>query len=249
MTITPSPVLHVDSLRQRYGATTALDDVTLSIGHGESVAVMGPSGSGKTTLLHSMAGIVVPQGGAVTLDVPGGPITLSVATENQRTVLRRAHLGFVFQQGLLLPELTALENVAIAAMLAGSTRREAERAAAALLERLGLQGLEERRIGQLSGGQAQRVAIARSQVNRPSITFADEPTGALDSVTSEEVMTALLEATTGRGTTLVVVTHDEIVAARCSRIVRLHDGRLIDDTAGPATAHPAPNPVLVGGNR
>ncbi|KLU08582.1 MULTISPECIES: ABC transporter ATP-binding protein [unclassified Kocuria] len=238
ITSTAPPALHAHRLHQAYGAATALDGVTLTVHHGESVAVMGASGCGKTTLLHCLAGIVVPDRGGVTLDVPGGPVTLSAASADQRAVLRRSHLGFVFQQGLLLPELTALENVAVAAMLAGTSRREAERAGAGLLGRLGLDGLGGRRIGQLSGGQAQRVAIARSQVNRPAVTFADEPTGALDSRTSEEVMSLLLAATSGAGTTLVVVTHDESVAARCARVVRMRDGRVVSD-AVPAGAVPA----------
>jgi len=135
----------------------------------------------------------------------------------------------VFQQGLLLPELTAIENVALPLLLSGASRTAAERNAAAWLAALGLGGFEQRRIGQLSGGQAQRVAIARAQVTGASVVFADEPTGALDSRTSGEVMDALLTATTGRGRSLVVVTHDEGVAARCSRLLRLADGRIVAD--------------------
>ena len=149
----------------------------------------------------------------------------------QRAALRRERFGFVFQQGLLLPELTAGENVALPLMLAGMPRAEAETQAAGWLAHLGLAGLDSRRLGELSGGQAQRVAIARSQVGSTQVTFADEPTGALDQHTSREVLEALLGATVGRGRTLVVVTHDENVASMCSRTVRLQDGRVVSDTA------------------
>jgi putative ABC transport system ATP-binding protein len=144
--------------------------------------------------------------------------------------LRRENFGFVFQQGLLLPELTALENVAIALMITGRGRAESTERAASWLAALGLAGLEDRRIGELSGGQAQRVAIARAQVTGAEVVFADEPTGALDSRTSGDVMDALLWATTQQGRTLVVVTHDAEVAARCSRTLSVRDGRLV--TAG-----------------
>ena len=159
--------------------------------------------------------------------------------ESGRTALRREVFGFVFQQGLLLPELTAVDNVALAAMLAGMTRAQATQHAHSWLQRLGLTDHLDKRIGQLSGGQAQRVAIARAQVTQPVVTFADEPTGALDSRTSTEVLSELLNSTTGRGATLVLVTHDESVAARCSRVVRLADGAIIADSAQ-APAHQAP---------
>lgn len=156
--------------------------------------------------------------------------------EGERAKVRRTALGFVLQEHLLLPELTAVENAALPLLLQGMRRPDAERHAATWLATLGLAGLEQRRIGQLSGGQAQRVAIARAQVTGAPVVFADEPTGALDSATSSDVLGALLQATTGQGRTLVMVTHDPDVARRCSRIVRLRDGRIVDDSAAPAGA-------------
>jgi putative ABC transport system ATP-binding protein len=216
------------------GSTTpALDGVDLDVAAGESVAVMGASGSGKTTLLHCLAGILAPTAGDVTVATRGGPVALGTLDDAGRSRLRREDLGFVFQQGLLLDELTALENVAVARMLVGVPRAQAEAEAVQQLARLGLAGLEQRRLGQLSGGQAQRVAIARAQVNGARVVFADEPTGALDSATSAEVLDLLL-ASVAEGRTLVVVTHDAEVAARCARTVVLRDGRVVADTTATA---------------
>lgn len=238
MSTSSAPVLSAAGLVMQYGDLRALDDVSLTIHGGESVAVMGASGSGKTTLLHCLAAILAPDTGSVVLRAPGAePLELVGLDEGARARVRRTMLGFVFQEHLLLPELTAVENAALPLLLQGQRRQDAERHAAAWLAALGLAGLEQRRIGQLSGGQAQRVAIARAQVTGAPVVFADEPTGALDSATSAEVLTALLNATTGQGRTLVMVTHDAEVARRCSRVVRLRDGRIIDDSAAvPAAA-------------
>ncbi len=221
-----SVVLEAQYLDKFYGPTAALSAASLSIGASESLAIMGASGSGKTTLLHCLAGIIPPDRGRVLLRLGGTETDIAALDERRRSQLRRETFGFVFQQGLLIPELTALENVAIAPMLSGVARRVAEDNARQWLGWLGLAGLEDRRIGQLSGGQAQRVAIARAQVTGASVVFADEPTGALDSRTSDEVMDALLRSTTAQGRALVVVTHDADVAARCSRTVHMRDGRI-----------------------
>lgn len=235
------PLIVADSLIKTYGPTRALAGVSTVIGAGESVAVMGPSGSGKTTLLHCLSGILAADSGSIELLVAGS-IRVDGLDAAGRARLRRERLGFVFQQGMLVPELTAVENVALPLMLNGVDRAQAEARASQWLAVLGLPGLEERRIGQLSGGQAQRVAIARAQVTDPAIVFADEPTGALDSRTAQEVMGALLESTTGRGRTLVVVTHDLNVARTCGRILTLADGRIVADQRRPApTAHGASN--------
>lgn len=156
--------------------------------------------------------------------------------------LRREEFGFVFQQGMLLPELTALENVALALMLNGTDRTTSEARAAEWLAALGLAGMEQRRLGELSGGQVQRVAIARAHVTGARIVFADEPTGALDSATSNEVLDVLLQSVAANGRTLLVVTHDPNVAARCQRVVELRDGRIVADTgcAVPPPSQPAP---------
>ncbi|MBF4562059.1 ABC transporter ATP-binding protein [Microbacterium sp. VKM Ac-2870] len=222
-----APVLSATGLLKRYGDLLALAGVDVTISAGESVAVMGASGSGKTTLLHCLAAIIPPDAGSVRLNAPNAaPVELVGMTENQRSAVRRTQLGFVFQEHLLLPELTAVENAALPLLLQGMPRTPAEARAAGWLAALGLSGMEQRRIGQLSGGQAQRVAIARAQVTGAPIVFADEPTGALDSRTSDEVMSALLHATTGQGRSLVVVTHDPGVAARCDRTLQMVDGRI-----------------------
>lgn len=226
-------IITAGNVTKHFNQTYALAGVDLTIGLGESLAIMGPSGSGKTTLLHCLAGIISPDSGRIRLSPTDRSAAAEITSlkESGRTALRREVFGFVFQQGLLLPELTAIDNVALAAMLAGMNRSDATQHARAWLDRLGLSEHGHKRIGQLSGGQAQRVAIARAQVTQPVVTFADEPTGALDSRTSNEVLTELLGSTVGRGSTLVVVTHDENVAARCSRVVRLADGRIVADSA------------------
>lgn len=239
------PVLSARNLTKTYGATTALAGLSLDIRAGESVAIMGASGSGKTTLLHVLAGIVRPDSGQVHLNLPGQGVQVEALNEAARSRLRREAFGFVFQQGLLIPELTALENVAVALMLNGTPRPAAEQAAADWLQSLGLGGMEQRRIGELSGGQAQRVAIARAQVTGAGVIFADEPTGALDSGTSAEVMQVLLQSTTGTGKTLIVVTHDDGVAASCARVLTMRDGRLTGDSAGGI----APGKAMHGGIR
>lgn len=238
-TATIPAILTARALSKHYGSGIALSNVDLDIFPGESVAIMGASGSGKTTLLHTLAGITAPDSGSV--NYAGKEVT--ALSESLRSQLRREAFGFVFQSGLLIPELTALENVALALMLNGVSRRDAEPPAAAWLAHLGLSGLEGRRIGELSGGQAQRVAIARAQVTGARIVFADEPTGALDSTTSAEVMGALLDASCGRGHTLILVTHDPSVASRCSRTLYMHDGVL----SGARSSHPQEAPVPPGG--
>ncbi|MGO3151851.1 MAG: ABC transporter ATP-binding protein [Galactobacter sp.] len=215
-------------LLKTYGTTHALAGVDLDVAPGEALAVMGTSGSGKSTLLLTLAGIERPDAGQVDYNGSGGrSMDIAALNEGERSKLRRAEFGFVFQEGLLIPELTAVENVALPLMVAGSPRLSAETQAAGWLAQLGLAGMETRRLNELSGGQAQRVAIARAQVGGARVVFADEPTGALDSRTSSEVMDVLLTSTVGRGATLIVVTHDAQVAARCDRTVTMQDGRLV----------------------
>jgi putative ABC transport system ATP-binding protein len=183
---------------------------------------MGPSGSGKSTLLHCLAGILVPEEGEVWF----GGRRLDTLSDERRSALRRDAFGFVFQSGQLVPELTAEENVALPLLLAGTRRGPAMSAARAWFGRLGLDGLEGRRSGELSGGQAQRVALARGLVAGPRILFADEPTGSLDSVAGELVMTLLTAAVREDGTTVILVTHDVRVAAYADREVIVRDGRV-----------------------
>jgi putative ABC transport system ATP-binding protein len=186
------------------------------------VAITGPSGSGKSTLLHCLAGVLVPDAGVVALD--GKPI--STRNEAERSLLRLTAFGFVFQFGQLLPELSARDNVSIPLLLAGRKRREALELADSWLDRLGLHGMEHKRPGELSGGQAQRVAIARALVMKPRVLFADEPTGALDSLSAEAVMGLMLEQVRAEGTTVVIITHDPRTAAYADREVIIRDGQV-----------------------
>ncbi|WP_432482523.1 ABC transporter ATP-binding protein [Kineococcus esterisolvens] len=213
------------------GATRALDGVDVTLGAGESVAVTGPSGSGKTTLLHCLAGILRPTAGSVQL----AGADLAAMSDARRTALRRSDFGFVFQSGQLLPELPAQENAALPLMLGGVDRRTATARARDVLASLGLSGLQERRPGQLSGGQAQRVAIARALVGSPKVVFADEPTGALDQGTGEEVLHTLTGAVRAAGAALVVVTHDPAVARWCGRTLAMRDGRVVREFRAPAS--------------
>ena len=204
--------------------TLALNHVDFTLREGESVAVMGPSGSGKSTLLHALAGIIRPTAGTVTFR----GANLTAMPDAARTKLRRSAFGFVFQSGQLLPELPAVENIALPMMLGGVDYRRATDAAILWLERLGLRALAGQRPGEMSGGQMQRVAIARALCVQPAVVFADEPTGALDQATGREVMSILMEASRANGAAVVVVTHDPNVAAFCDRTITMQDGRLAD---------------------
>ncbi|KMS76190.1 ABC transporter ATP-binding protein [Streptomyces viridochromogenes] len=217
-----STVLAGYGLVKKYGPTTALAGVDVEVRERDSLAIMGPSGSGKSTLLHTLAGIIRPNEGQVLLRGE----RVDNLGENRLSALRRKRFGFVFQFGQLLPELPAEENVALPLMLEGTPRRQAVDRARRWFAPLGLEGLEQRRPGQLSGGQAQRVAIARALVAEPDVVFADEPTGALDQRTSEEVIRLLTSVTRASGAALVMVTHDADVAAHCDRILQVRDGRI-----------------------
>jgi putative ABC transport system ATP-binding protein len=205
-----------------FGETPALRGASMSAAPGEVLAVMGPSGSGKSTLLHCLAGILVPAAGEVWFDGR----RVDAMTETTRSTLRRERFGFVFQFGQLVPELTAVENVALPLLLGGTRRSAAVQRARGWFERLGLDGLEQRRSGELSGGQAQRVALARGLVAGPEVLFADEPTGSLDSLTGEHVMNLLVAAAREEGTTVILVTHEPRVAAYADRDVIVRDGRV-----------------------
>jgi putative ABC transport system ATP-binding protein len=205
-----------------FGQTPALRGATVSVAPGEILAVMGPSGSGKSTLLHCLAGILIPDSGEVRFDGR----RVDRMGEAERSALRRDRFGFVFQFGQLVPELTAEENVALPLLFSGIRRGAALEQARPWFGRLGLDGLEQRRSGELSGGEAQRVALARGLVARPQVLFADEPTGSLDSLTGEHVMNLLAAAAREQGTTVVLVTHEARVAAYADREVIVRDGRV-----------------------
>jgi putative ABC transport system ATP-binding protein len=214
------PVLAAHGVTRSFGATEALRGADLTVGYGEVLAVMGPSGSGKSTLLHCLAGILRPDAGEVWF---AGKRTDQLG-ERARTELRRRSFGFVFQFGQLVPDLPAIENVMLPLLLAGRSRAVAREQAAAMLDRLELDGLGQRRPGELSGGQAQRVAVARALVTRPEVIFADEPTGSLDSLAGLRVMQLLTGAARDQGATVVLVTHEARVAAYSDREVVVRDG-------------------------
>ena len=203
------------------GELTILDDVGFAVNAGEAVAIVGASGSGKSTLLSLLAGLDRPTQGEVEL----AGVTLSTLDEDGRAKLRGERVGFVFQSFQLLPALTALENAMLPLELRGE--RNPERAARAVLERVGLGERLTHYPRQLSGGEQQRVALARAFVTKPEVLFADEPTGNLDAATGDAVIDLLFEMNSQSGTTLVLVTHDEHLAARCTRTLRLDHGRLV----------------------
>ncbi|MEV7077390.1 ABC transporter ATP-binding protein [Streptomyces sp. NPDC093516] len=224
MTLPDGSLLTAQDLRKVYGPTTALDGAEFSIHPGEVVAVMGPSGSGKSTLLHCLAGIVMPDSGSIVYK--GREVT--AMSDAERSALRRSEFGFVFQFGQLVPELTCVENVALPLRLNGSPRKEAEKAALAWMERLEVDDLRRKRPGEVSGGQGQRVAVARALVTDPRVVFADEPTGALDSFNGERVMELLTDAARSASTAVVLVTHEARVAAYSDREIVVRDGRSRD---------------------
>ncbi|WP_033370147.1 ABC transporter ATP-binding protein [Hymenobacter norwichensis] len=221
-------VLTVENLTKSYtsgGRTlTVLESVSFALQAQDTFAIVGPSGSGKTTLLGLCAGLDRASSGSVSLN----GIVLDNLNEDQRAAVRNEHVGFIFQNFQLLPTLTALENVLVPLELRGV--RNGTRTAEELLERVGLAGRGHHYPTQLSGGEQQRVSLARAFVNRPKILFADEPTGNLDADTSARVVELLFELNREAGTTLVLVTHDLELAARTQRIVRIKGGAMLSDT-------------------
>ena len=215
-----SALLSTQGITKNFGQVRALAGVTVTIARGETVAIMGPSGSGKSTLLHCLSGVLVPDHGTVTFD---GQVVSSLR-DRERSHLRLTRFGFVFQDGQLIPELSARENVALPLMLTGTSRGRALGTADGVLERLGLADLRHRRPGDMSGGQAQRTAIARALAGQPDVVFADEPSGALDQATGHEMMQLLTTTVAMSGASLVLVTHDLNVARWCSRLIEIRDG-------------------------
>lgn len=214
-------ILEAAALTKSFGATAALHGADLTVDSGEIVAVMGPSGSGKSTLLHCASGILAPDAGTVRYR----GADLAALSDRQRSSLRRKEFGFVFQFGQLVPELTCLENVALPLQLGGVARKTAQATARIWLDRMDVSGSESHRPGEISGGQAQRVAIARALIHDPAVIFADEPTGALDSLQGEKVMQLLSKTVRGNGSALVLITHEAQVAAYSDREVIVRDGR------------------------
>ncbi|MEU3736933.1 ABC transporter ATP-binding protein [Streptomyces sp. NPDC032198] len=222
-----STAVRLTAVHRRYRDVTALDGVDLAIRAGTFTAIMGPSGSGKSTLLQCAAGLDRPASGTVEV----GGTELTGLSERRLTLLRRDRIGFVFQSFNLLPSLTAAQNVALPLRLAG--RRPSRTEVRDALGRVGLADRARHRPGELSGGQQQRVALARALVTRPAVLFGDEPTGALDTTTSREVLSLLRELVDGEGQTTVMVTHDPVAASYADRVVFLVDGRVSDEVLAP----------------
>jgi putative ABC transport system ATP-binding protein len=214
------PVLVGRELRKSYGHTPALRGASIAVDEGEIVAVMGPSGCGKSTLLHCLAGVLAPDAGEVWF----AGQRIDQVSDRQRVRLRRTTFGLVYQFGQLVPELPAIENVALPLLLAGRPRRASLAQARDWLRRIGLPGLDGRLPGDLSGGQGQRVAVARALIGAPRVVFADEPTGSLDSVEADQVMELLVDAAKQQGAAVLVVTHEARVAGFADRTVLMRDG-------------------------
>jgi putative ABC transport system ATP-binding protein len=220
-------MLEAIDLHKRFGRTVALDGASLAVSPGEVVAVVGPSGSGKSTLLHCAAGILRPDAGEIVFDGQ----QVERMSESARSALRRSAFGFVFQFGQLVPELTAAENIALPVMLGGTSRRGALAEAKRWLAQLDLAAVAGKRPGELSGGEGQRVAVARALAHGPRVVFADEPTGSLDSLSGELVMNLLVGLAGNEGAAIVIVTHDARTAAYARRDVVVRDGRIVTPVA------------------
>ncbi|TYB95047.1 ABC transporter ATP-binding protein [Micromonospora sp. WP24] len=218
-------VVRLDGVRKEYVGTTALDEVSLRIEAGEAVAVMGPSGCGKSTMLNMIAGLDRPTAGLIEVHDED----LGKLSETGLALFRRRRIGMIFQFFNLLDDLPALDNVALAAQLMGVPARQARRRALELFDELGIADRRNAYPATLSGGERQRVAVARALMNRPALLLADEPTGALDSRSGEQVMDLLLDLNQ-IGQTLLLVTHDKAMAERCAnRVVELADGRIVGE--------------------
>ena len=235
------PAISFSHVSFSYTSAPLLEGINLTVSDDERVCVVGPNGSGKSTLLHVMAGVLVPDAGRV--DYHGGETTQDIAAldEAARSRLRLKEFGFIFQFGQLLPDLSALDNVTIPLLLAGTPRRRALAQARETLGELGLSEHLDKRPTQLSGGQAQRAAVARALVTNPRLLFADEPTGSLDSLAAERTMEVLLNSVRSRGAALVIITHDARVAAYADREVTVRDGRI-----SPGATHTAAGPSRPG---
>lgn len=216
------PILSARNIRKSFGQTQALRGVTVDVAPGEILAIMGPSGSGKSTLLHCLAVILGVDSGEIVFDRQ----QINQFNDSQRSILRRTAFGFIFQFGQLVPELTALDNVALPLLLNGKPRKEAYSYAQSWLDRVDLASKGNNLPGELSGGEAQRVAVARAMILSPKVLFADEPTGSLDSLNSQIVMELFIRFAKTQGTSVVLVTHEPTIAAYADREVIVRDGKI-----------------------
>ena len=225
----PTPLVTLDSICKSFGSLQILKEITLSIHQGEITSIVGPSGAGKTTLLQIIGTLLKPDKGELSI---GGVNPFALSAQKQAH-FRNKQIGFVFQFHQLLPEFTAAENVAIPAMIAGMSKRQALSEAEQLLTQLGLADRLKHRPAQLSGGEKQRTAVARALINRPTLILADEPSGSLDTQRKEELIELFFELRDQLGQTFLIVTHDEDFAQRADRTLSLQDGRIIADTHAP----------------
>lgn len=218
-------MIEIKGINKSYGSLQVLRDVNVTIGNGEIVSIVGPSGAGKTTLLQIAGTLDTPDSGRVIYD---GVDVLSLS-EKKLSAFRNSHIGFVFQFHLLLPEFTALENVAIPALIKGDRAADAYKRAAELIDYMGLSGRADHKPAALSGGEKQRIAVARALMNRPSVIFADEPSGSLDSRNKEELHRLFFDLRREFSQTFVIVTHDESLAMMCDRVLTMRDGVIVSD--------------------
>ena len=222
---TVAKMIEIKGINKSYGSLQVLRDVNATIGNGEIVSIVGPSGAGKTTLLQIAGTLDTPDSGRVIYD---GVDVLSLS-EKKLSAFRNSHIGFVFQFHQLLPEFTALENVAIPALIKGDRAADAYKRAAELIDYMGLSGRADHKPAALSGGEKQRIAVARALMNRPSVIFADEPSGSLDSRNKEELHKLFFDLRREFSQTFVIVTHDESLAMMCDRVLTMHDGVIVSD--------------------
>lgn len=229
MAIDNTKLIHINHVSKRYHrgreTITAIHDVSLTINKGELLAIVGPSGSGKTTLTHIIGGLIRPSDG--TVEIYGRP--LSKRSDKALSRYRNEEVGFIFQNFSLLPYYSALENVTIPLVVAKVRSKKRKELARQYLQMVGLEKRMNQRADELSGGERQRVSIARALVNSPSIIIADEPTGSLDSVRGDEIITILQNLSHKKGITVLIVTHDEALAARADRIIHIRDGKIVKE--------------------
>ena len=218
-------IISAKDIKKAYGKTHALRGASLRVKKGEVLAIMGPSGSGKSTLLHSLAAIISVDSGEIRLNGK----RIDKLPDDKRSILRRTMFGFVFQFGQLVPELTIEDNVALPLLLNKKDKKEAYKKAKRWIAEVGLSGKENNLPGELSGGQAQRIAIARAMVIEPQILFADEPTGSLDTFNSEKVMELFIKTAKEHGTTVIMVTHEPSIAAYADREIVVRDGKIVGE--------------------
>ncbi len=218
-------ILECRDLRKSYDTTEILHGIDLAVEQGEILAIMGTSGCGKSTLIHSLAAIISINEGEVYFKDQ----RIDNLSDKQRAILRRTEFGFVFQFSQLVPELTALDNVALPLLLNGVAKKKAYSQAQEWLAKVGLQELQNSVSGELSGGEAQRVAVARAMVTKPAVLFADEPTGSLDSLASQNIMELFTQVNRETGTSIVMVTHDPLIAAYAHREIIVRDGQIVEE--------------------